>query len=288
MNIIKVASVLVVLGALTVTVAPSAMADHGKATVANAEGSSVPGCEQNNECFIPYTVTIDEGGEVTWTNVDTAAHTITSGSTADGFDGVFDSGLVSPGVEFSHVFEEVGEYPYFCLVHPWMSGVVIVQSASADTGEDTSMMDEPGMMMDAEPSGMTMLSDGTEVMLWATEPMAGESMTIDITFKDSEHVNYDIMAVQGDTVVLDIPGAHEHGGMGTHTTDRLASDDPVDVTVTFQGFGVDEMTGPQGEMLMFAQIVPEFGTIAVLVLAVAIVSIVVVTARSGLSIVPRY
>ena len=283
MNDIKVASVLVLLSTLAiVAAAPNAMADHATATVSNAEGSSVPGCEVTNECFVPHTVTIDASGEVTWLNVDTAAHTITSGTTTDGADGVFDSGLVSPGIEFKHVFEEVGEYPYFCLVHPWMSGMVIVQSAMAeDTDTDMHMETD-------EPSGMTMLSDGTEVVLKASKPTAGESMSIEVVFMDSEHANYDIMAMQGDMVVLDVTGAHEHMGMGTHMTDQLASDEPVDVTVTFQGYGVGEITGPQNEQLVFAQIVPEFGTIAVLVLAVAIVSIVVVTARSGLSIVPRY
>ena len=44
-----------------------------------------------------------------------------------GSDGVFDSGMFVPGAEFSHVFEEAGEYPYFDLVHPWMQGVVIVK-----------------------------------------------------------------------------------------------------------------------------------------------------------------
>ena len=283
MNDIKVASVLVLLSTLAVVaVAPNAMADHATATVSNAEGSSVPGCEVTNECFIPHTVTIDVGGEVTWLNPDTAAHAITSGTTTDGSDGVFDSGLVSPGTQFKHVFEEAGEYPYFCLVHPWMSGMVIVQSAMADdTDKDMHMETD-------EPSGMTMLSDGTEVILKATEPTAGESMRIEVVFKDSEHTNYDIMVTQGDMVVLDMAGAHEHMGMGTHTTDPLASDEPVDVTVTFQGYGVNEITGPQNEQLVFTHVVPEFGTIAVLILAVAIVSIVVVTARSGISIVPRY
>ena len=283
MNDIKTSSVLVILGALVmVAVAPNAMADHSTATVTNAPGSSIAGCELTNECFVPQTVTIDIGGEVTWLNVDAVAHTVTSGSTAEGMDGVFDSGLFMPDAEFSHVFEESGEYPYFCLVHPWMAGMVVVQSAAAE-----EMPDDASMHTD-EVSGMTMLSDGTEVTIMATEPIAGEAMKIDVAFKDSEHTNYDIMVMQGDMLVLDVTGAHEHAGMGTHMTDALASGEPVDVTVTFQGYGVTEITGPQNEELVFAQVVPEFGTIAMLVLAVAIVSIVAVTARSGLSIVPRY
>ena len=106
------------------------------ATVRNPVGTSVPGCEETDECFIPSVVTVDVGGAVTWINEDAAAHTVTSGVLADGGpDGVFDSGLFAPETEFSHTFEEVGEYPYFCMVHPWMSGLVIVQEAPGkDTG----------------------------------------------------------------------------------------------------------------------------------------------------------
>lgn len=99
----------------------------GDARVSNVEGSSVPGCEETNSCFSPYTVFVRVGGTVTWTNMDVAAHTVTSGVLANGGpDGIFDSGLFVPGAEFSYVFEEAGEYPYFCLVHPWMVGLVVV------------------------------------------------------------------------------------------------------------------------------------------------------------------
>ena len=98
------------------------------ARVTIAEGSAMPGCEKTNMCFVPHTITIDAGGKVVWTNGDFAAHTVTSGVLEEGgSDGVFDSGMFVPGAEFSHVFEEAGEYPYFDLVHPWMQGVVIVK-----------------------------------------------------------------------------------------------------------------------------------------------------------------
>ena len=103
---------------------------HPTASVSNALGSSVPGCEATNECFIPHYVTVDFGGEVTWTNDDTAAHTVVGGTLADGPDGTFDSGLIMPGTSFSYTFEDAGVYPYFCVVHPWMEGTVVVGEAS--------------------------------------------------------------------------------------------------------------------------------------------------------------
>ncbi|KAG2478990.1 MAG: Protease inhibitor Kazal-type [Nitrosopumilales archaeon] len=90
------------------------------------EGSGVPGCEETNECFIPYEVVIAVGGQVIWNNDDTAAHTVTSGMPADGPDGNFDSSLFMAGDTFSHTFEEAGEFDYYCMVHPWMNGIVQV------------------------------------------------------------------------------------------------------------------------------------------------------------------
>jgi len=65
---------------------------------------------------------------VRWENADTAAHTVTSGTPETGSDGLFDSTLFAPGKFFQYQFTEVGDYEYFCLVHPWMTGMVTVTS----------------------------------------------------------------------------------------------------------------------------------------------------------------
>ena len=126
MKITTLTSLFVLLSVVSmVAIAPSAFAD---VTVTNAPGSSTPGCEDTDSCFIPNPVMIAMGGTVTWENTDTAAHTITSGTAADGPDGVFDSSLMmANGPSFSHTFDAAGTYDYFCMVHPWMSGVVIVR-----------------------------------------------------------------------------------------------------------------------------------------------------------------
>jgi plastocyanin len=89
-------------------------------------GTSVPGCEETNECWNPASVTINAGDTVEWTNSDTAAHTVTGGLPADGPSGVFDSSLVLGGAQYAFTFEEAGNYDYFCMVHPWMVGDVQV------------------------------------------------------------------------------------------------------------------------------------------------------------------
>ncbi|MCH8832738.1 MAG: PEFG-CTERM sorting domain-containing protein [Thaumarchaeota archaeon] len=256
---------ILTIGVLS-TIAPSAFA--AEVIVENAPGASVPGCEETNECFLPYEVSINVGDTVTWVNDDTAAHTATGGSASDGPSGVFDSSLVLAGSSFSFTFNEAGTYEYFCMVHPWMAGVVIVGEAMAEEG---------GIMIsiEAEPAA------------------AGETtdVTVTITNMDgsaTEHVNYDVMATQGSDVILDEKGVHDHDGVMTHTTMALpldaSSEMPVDVTVTFNGFGIDPpFTGPIGESNTM-QVVPEFGTIAMMILGVSIVSIIALSAKSRVTL----
>ena len=90
------------------------------------EGSGSPGCDETNECYIPFNVSVSAGDEITWSNDDSAAHTVTSGSPAEGPDGNFDSSLFMAGGTFSVTLDESGEYPYFCMVHPWMIGNITV------------------------------------------------------------------------------------------------------------------------------------------------------------------
>jgi len=89
-------------------------------------GTSVPGCEETNACYSPADITINAGDTVSWDNVDTAAHTVTSGSPADGPSGVFDSSLLMASAAYAFTFEDAGNYDYFCMVHPWMVGTVSV------------------------------------------------------------------------------------------------------------------------------------------------------------------
>ena len=95
-------------------------------TVEPVAGSGAPGCE-TTECYTPSTVTISAGGTVTFTNTDTAPHTSTSGSAANGPDGVFDTSLIMMNASFDVTLADAGTYTYFCMVHPWMEGTIIVE-----------------------------------------------------------------------------------------------------------------------------------------------------------------
>ncbi len=83
-------------------------------------------CAESGSCFLPNEVTIGVGESVTWHNDSFAIHTVTSGNFEVGPDGVFDSSIVMAGDTFTHTFTETGQYEYFCSIHPWMTGTVLV------------------------------------------------------------------------------------------------------------------------------------------------------------------
>jgi plastocyanin len=76
--------------------------------------------------FRPETVAISPGASVTWKQQDAGFHTVTSGTVTAGQsgdvdthpDGVFDSGELAKGEEFSFTFEQAGNFEYFCGIHP--------------------------------------------------------------------------------------------------------------------------------------------------------------------------
>jgi len=97
-------------------------------------GTGVPGCEENLSCFSPYSISVNTEETVTWSNIDSVAHTVTSGTSDDGPDGSFDSSLFMSGDSYSVKFSYEGTYDYFCMLHPWMTGIVIVDDSSSGGG----------------------------------------------------------------------------------------------------------------------------------------------------------
>ena len=87
---------------------------------------SRPGCEETDRCYIPSSIVIEKGEQVTWINEDSAFHSVTSGF-YDAPTDLFDSGHLDPFESYTLTFDDVGTYDYFCTLHPWMQGQVIVE-----------------------------------------------------------------------------------------------------------------------------------------------------------------
>ena len=75
----------------------------------------------DNFSFGPQSITVSPGTKVTWKNRDDIPHTVVS------TEGVFKSRVLDTDDTFSFTFDKPGTYPYFCSVHPKMTGQVIVK-----------------------------------------------------------------------------------------------------------------------------------------------------------------
>jgi len=264
-------SAFVVIVAGMMTVIPSVSAET---MVSIPAGASTPDCDETNSCFVPYDITVNVGEQVTWSNDDTAAHTVTSGSAADGPDGVFDSSLFMAGTTFSYTFDKEGTFNYFCMVHPWMQGIVTVGTASAEpSSTETKSAMNSEITLDYDITGGTVIdiSPDTEansifITLDATDQGSITVIlprdVIDATINDEDDDFF--VLVDGEEVYFD--------------ETKTSSDRTLDIAFSA---GAEEIE------IIGTFVVPEFGTIAAMILVVAIISIIVVSAKSRLSITPR-
>ena len=128
-----------------------AFADHHEVTITPVSGSgSGPGCElTDNGCYSPNTVTVYVGSLIIFSNTDSVKHTFTSGSPSDDVIGTeFNSGMLEPGASAEWTPENVGEFTYFDMIHPWMQGTIIVQDGGDKTHSEKEIhteevVDEP-------------------------------------------------------------------------------------------------------------------------------------------------
>ena len=77
----------------------------------------------DNFSFGPVTLTVPVGATVTWINRDDIPHTVVSTDDSK----TFKSKVLDTDEKFSFTFSKAGTYPYFCSIHPKMTGKVIVQ-----------------------------------------------------------------------------------------------------------------------------------------------------------------
>jgi glucose/arabinose dehydrogenase/plastocyanin len=80
------------------------------------------------EPYNPSTLSIAVHSSVNWMNNDAVPHTVTEGIPGSNpSSSVFNSGVLGPGQSFQHIFNQAGILKYYCTIHPWMSGEIIVK-----------------------------------------------------------------------------------------------------------------------------------------------------------------
>ena len=126
--IVSVLSIVLAFLASPMLTANSIPVENQTATSGNeaviSPGSSSP---TNAKYFDPLILNVPVGATVTWKNLDSTLHTVTSGSAESGKPGtIFDSSYLTGGKTFQHTFSSAGTFDYFCTLHPYMKGQVIV------------------------------------------------------------------------------------------------------------------------------------------------------------------
>ena len=135
---------LFTIAAGMISMSPAAFADHHEITITPIAGSGFPdsGCEVDG-CYTPSTVTIGVGSVVIFSNTDNVAHTFSSGVPSDDIIGTeFNTGILAPGDSGEWIPENVGEFSYFDMIHPWMQGLIIVQELEEGTHSEKTVVEE--------------------------------------------------------------------------------------------------------------------------------------------------
>ena len=282
MKMSTLSSLFVLLSVVSmIAIAPSAFAAHHEVTIENAAGSATnQDCVP--DCFIPNPVTVDLGTIVTWANTDNAAHTATAGAAADGPSGVWDSSLIMAGSSFSYTTDTVGTFDYFCMVHPWMAGTLIVEdpavaeAAAAEMAAAEMAAAEAAAVRDPAVDLVDTLSHSTSSGSVSSIMTNSDDATLVVAIDTSDDgelsINLDsdyITAFDDGTYFVLVNGEEAE-----------FSQDGNDLTIPFEA-------GTEKIEIVGSVVVPEFGTIAMIVLAVAIVSIIAITAKTRTALIPK-
>jgi len=260
-----------------VAIAPSAFAAHHEVTITNAPGSSTPGCEETNSCFVPSTATVEVGAIVTWDNTDNAAHTASSGTATDGPDGVFDSSLIMAGGSFSYTADTAGTFDYFCMVHPWMEGTIVVNAAAAADAAAAAAAEAAA----AEAAMAAPAIDAADYISTSGVPVTSITANAD---DDSVIIAIDVAddGVLSVTLHSEVITAFDDG-----TYFVLINIEEVEFEQSGNSLTIPYGAGSERVEIVGSHVVPEFGTIAMIVLAVAIVSIIAITAKTRTALIPK-
>jgi plastocyanin len=110
---------------LIVAPPPNTLGQSKTSLVSIVKGASNP---STKEPYTPSPITIPKRTTVKWTNNDNTAHTVTEGNPSGNTPpNGFDSGILAPGNAFTHAFAAAGTVQYYCTLHPFMLGEVIVK-----------------------------------------------------------------------------------------------------------------------------------------------------------------
>ena len=219
-------------------------------------------------------ITVFPGDSVTWSNADTAFHTITSVS-ADSFetgefevDGVFDSEFFTAGKSYTQKFDDLGDFYYFCSIHPFMNGVVHV-------------VKNPGSVQSLTNVGSGFSDDGLGFEV---------KYILDTNLQKAVHVNPDDKSLtfrisgisENEQITFVLPNGLIENPNAVFV-DGTMTDFESENTSSGTKLIIPILTDSSEIKIIGTKVIPEFGFLALGILSIGLVSTLFLT-RSKLSI----
>lgn len=146
-------------------VLPASVVDAQKAALAGyspaaeATPSKTIAVDIKNYAYAPANLTVSVGDTVTWTNDDTAPHTVTVTNGPEKFN----SPTLQQGQTYTFTFTKPGTYSYYCAVHPDMKAAVTVQGSTPPTTTTTPAPTTTGTTTTTMPMPTTAPAGGCAV-----------------------------------------------------------------------------------------------------------------------------
>lgn len=208
------------------------------------------------------------GDTVVWSNADTAFHTVTSGVSpdldGDGADGLFDSDFFSVGESWSYKFSDEGTYPYFCTIHPWMTGIVVVESAYSvihNVGDDAG-------------DGLTTFDveyDFNRVIADTRVDVEQSAITFTLVGKPQNEDNTLTLFLSKD--LISNPSVIWADGKSV-TDFEVISDGGINIVIIPVTETTEQVT------ILGSSVVPEFGILTAVILATSMIAVIFATSKS--------
>ncbi len=229
------------------------------AFAATVNASIVPGATtKTTDAYDPYPIEINKGDEVIWTNNDSALHTVTSGSNGEPtglFGGTASApALMPPKKTQSFTFTEEGEYPYFCILHPAMVGLVKVSAGGGPGMQETSATTE----FDGQTYKVEAKSSAVKVTGLAID--SGKAVNVNLSGEGEVELELPTAMISGISSVM-------AGSTDVNFTQVESDDDSTTIKFTVPA-------GTSSVQIMGAKVIPEFGVIAAIVLAASLVAVI--------------
>ena len=204
------------------------------------------------------------GDTIIWKNADTEFHDITSGSEDKGPDGIFASDPFSPGKSFIYKFSELGVFPYYCTLHPHMSGIVNVV---LDTGSVHSI---PNVASGYSDDGL-----GYTVK-YILDTALEDNVFIDTTenalnFRISGDTENEQIIIILPTEIIEDPN--------TVLIDGVMTDFEIDSTSSGIKLTIPIEPYSKEIKIVGTRVIPEFGLMTMAILGVSIITMIVLSQR---------